>query len=122
MAMAVSDIYYIFIGVIVPVLYYVYNKYITAQPNNYNKIEAPVKITLPIPEEARPHWKGKRLYPPLISIPNEPDKIQSYCPATGQYLGVFNCTTREDMDEMINNASKAQKNGQTLLSACEENC
>ena len=44
-----------FIGVIVPVLYYVYNKYITAQPNNYNKIEAPVKITLPIPEEARPH-------------------------------------------------------------------
>ena len=59
MAMAVSDIYYIFIGVIVPVLYYVYNKYITAQPNNYNKIEAPVKITLPIPEEARPHWKVK---------------------------------------------------------------
>ncbi|KGU35343.1 hypothetical protein MGK_02159 [Candida albicans P57055] len=98
-----------FIGVIVPMLYYVYNKYITAQPNNYNKIEAPVKITLPIPEEARPHWKGKRLYPPSISIPNEPDKIQSYCPATGQYLGVFNCTTREDMDEMINNASKAQK-------------
>ncbi|KAK6877452.1 putative aldehyde dehydrogenase-like protein [Candida tropicalis] len=97
-----------FIGVILPALYYIYCKYITTQPNNYNKIEAPVKITFPIPEEARPHWKGKRLYPPSISVPNEPNKIQSYCPATGQYLGTFTCTTREDMDEMISNASKAQ--------------
>lgn len=53
--MAVPNIYYIFIGVILPALYYIYCKYITTQPNNYNKIEAPVKITFPIPEEARPH-------------------------------------------------------------------
>lgn len=98
-----------FIGVILPALYYIYCKYITTQPNSYNKIEAPIKITFPIPEEARPHWKGKRLYPPLISVPNEPNKIQSYCPATGQYLGTFTCTTQEDMDQMISNASKAQK-------------
>ncbi|CAI5758020.1 unnamed protein product [Candida verbasci] len=99
-----------FICVILPTLYYLYSKYITKSPNNYNKLESPLKVTIPIPEEARPHWKGKRLYPPSIKLDEEPDKIQSYCPATGQYLGTSNVTTREEMDEKIELAKHAQIN------------
>lgn len=100
-----------FVCVIVPVLYYVYERYITSRPNKYNKLEAPKKIVYPIPDEAKPHWKGKRLYPPNIGIRvnGESTKIQSYCPATGQYLGTFNCTTREEMDSKIQKASTAQR-------------
>ncbi|KAG7662837.1 MSC7 [[Candida] subhashii] len=100
-----------FICVILPTLYYVYAKYITSSPNNYNKLEEPIKLQIQIPDEARPHWKGKRLYPPNLSIriPNEPNKIQSYCPATGQYLGTTNVTSPEEMDIQINKAKKAQK-------------
>lgn len=92
-------------------LYYIYEKYITKKPNRYNKLEAPVKISIPVPNEAKPHWKGKRLYPPNLSVyvPNEPLKIQSYCPATGQFLGTVNVTTREDMNIQISKAKKAQE-------------
>ncbi|EGW33011.1 uncharacterized protein SPAPADRAFT_60335 [Spathaspora passalidarum NRRL Y-27907] len=100
-----------FICVIVPTLYYVWAKYITSNPNNYNKLEDPIKLQVSIPDEAKPHWKGKRLYPPNLSIrvPDEPNKIQSYCPATGQYLGTFTTTSREEMDEQISRAKQAQQ-------------
>ncbi|KAI5960932.1 hypothetical protein KGF57_001864 [Candida theae] len=99
-----------FIFVILPALYYIYCKYVTSSPNSYNKIESPIKVTFPIPEEARPHWKGKRLYPkPSLSVSDDHTKIQCYCPATGQDLGVFTATTRDQMDEMIAKARKAQK-------------
>lgn len=99
-----------FIFVILPALYYIYCKYVTSSPNSYNKIESPIKVTLPIPDEARRHWKGKRLYPkPSLVVSNDPSKIQSYCPATGQDLGVFKATSRSEMDEMIAKAKKAQK-------------
>lgn len=100
-----------FIGVIVPLLYYLYEKYVTSRPNKYNKLEAPKKLVYPIADEAKPHWKGKRLYPPTIGlrVPSEPCKIQSYCPATAQYLGTFDCTSRTEMDEQIRKAEIAQK-------------
>lgn len=68
-------------------------------------------MVIPIPDEAKPHWKGKRLYPPNVSIrvPNEPSVIQSYCPATGQYLGTFKALTKEDMNLQVVRAKKAQK-------------
>ncbi|CUM64057.1 uncharacterized protein PRCAT00001645001 [Priceomyces carsonii] len=99
-----------FVFVIVPLLCYLYAKYLTSRPNRYNKIEEPIKIAIPIPDEAKPHWKGKRLYPPNLSIkvPNEPTKIQSYCPATGQYLGTFNATSREEMSRQVERAKEAQ--------------
>lgn len=100
-----------FIFVILPALYYIYAKYISKSPNRYNKLEAPVKFKFPIPDEAKPHWKGKRLYPPNlgIQVPNEPNKIQSYCPATGQYLGTFATTSKDEMNLRIQRAKAAQK-------------
>lgn len=100
-----------FICVIVPTLYYVYARYISKSPNRYNKIEAPLKIQMPIPDEAKPHWKGKRLYSgkKTLRVPSEPNKIQSFCPATGQSLGTFDTTSRQDLDEKIALASKAQQ-------------
>lgn len=100
-----------FVFGILPTLYYIYAKYITSRPNKYNKLEEPLKIEIPIPDEAKAHWKGKRLYPPNLSIriPNEPNKIQSYCPATSQYLGTFTATTKEEMNQQIVKAKAAQK-------------
>lgn len=65
---------------------------------------------VPIPDEAKPHWKGKRLYPPNLGIrlPNEPNKVQSYCPATGQYLGTFPISTRDEINQQIQLAKQAQ--------------
>lgn len=100
-----------FVCVIVPGLYYVYEKYVTSRPNKYNKLEAPKKLAHAIPDEAKPHWKGKRLYSSNIGIrvSEDPSKIQSYCPATGQYLGTYDSTTRAEMDSIIQSAAKAQK-------------
>ncbi|QFZ29003.1 putative aldehyde dehydrogenase [Clavispora lusitaniae] len=100
-----------FVCVIVPSVYYVYEKYITGRPNKYNKLEAPKKLVYSIPDEAKPHWKGKRLYPPNIGlrVNGEPQKIQSYCPATGQFLGTFPCISTDEMDHQIKAASDAQK-------------
>lgn len=100
-----------FVCVIVPVLYYSYERYITSRPNKYNKLEAPKKLVYAIPDEAKPHWKGKRLYLTNIGtrVTGELSKIQGYCPATGQYLGTFNCTTRDEMDAKIEKAAAAQK-------------
>lgn len=100
-----------FIGVIVPMIYYMYKRYVSTSPNSYNKLEAPVKLFLPIPDEAKPHWKGKRLYAPNLNvrIPEEPDMIQSYCPATSQLLGVFPVTSELEMDQQIENAKVAQQ-------------
>ncbi|KAK6202731.1 meiotic sister-chromatid recombination aldehyde dehydrogenase [Scheffersomyces amazonensis] len=109
-----------FICVIVPTVYYIHAKYITKYPNNYNRLEEPIKLVVPIPQEAKPHWKGKRLHPPNLSIriPNEPTKIQSYCPATGQLLGVFSVTSKEEMNQQIINGKRAQlqwKNSSFIL-------
>lgn len=100
-----------FVCGILPTFYYIYQKYITDKPNKYNKLEEPKRLVIPIPDEAKPHWKGKRLYPPNVSIqvPNEPSFIQSYCPATGQYLGTFKALTKDDMNQQILKAKKAQK-------------
>lgn len=104
-----------FIGVILPLLFYCYKRYLSKSPNSYNKIEAPVKLNVPIPDEAKPHWKGKRLYPPNLSIkvPDTTNMIQSYCPATSQSLGVFAATTRDEMDQKMNAARIAQQQWKT---------
>lgn len=98
-----------FLGVILPLLFYLYKKYVSKSPNRYNKIEAPIKLAVPTPPEAKPHWKGKRLYPPTLRSPEDPSMIQCYCPATGQLLGTYPTTTREQMDEQISNARISQK-------------
>lgn len=99
-----------FVCVIAPAIYYVYQRYVSSRPNRYNKLEAPHQLTYPVPDEAKPHWKGKRLYAPHIGVrvAADPLKIQSYCPATGQYLGTFATTLRSGMDSQIAAAAAAQ--------------
>lgn len=99
-----------FICVIAPTLYYVWARYISKSPNKYNKMEEPLKLVVPIPDEAKPHWKGKRLYPPNLGVrlPQEPGKVQSYCPATGQYLGTFLVSTKDEINQQIQLAKQAQ--------------
>lgn len=71
--------------------------------------ENAVKFTLEIPDEAKPHWKGRRIDPVAIKQVEEPEFIQSYCPATGQYLGKYKSNTREEIDSIIQKAAKAQE-------------
>lgn len=100
-----------FVCVILPLLSYIYAKYISKTPNRYNKLEDPPKLIFPVPPEAKKHWKGKRLYASKLSVrtPDDPSMIQCYCPATGQHLGTFAATTRDEMDSQIARAAAAQK-------------
>lgn len=97
-----------FVCVIAPAVYYLYERYVTARPNKYNKLEAPKTLSYAVPAEAKPHWKGKRLYAPGIRVAADTAKIQSYCPATGQDLGTFTATTPSEMDAQIEAAATAQ--------------
>lgn len=107
-----------FVSVVAPVLYYVYVRYFSNSNSKYPPLAMP-KLVHPIPDEAKPHWKGKRLYPPNIGthVSGEPNKIQSYCPATGQYLGTFDCTTPLEIDAQIARAAEAQKEWRNSLFA-----
>ncbi|KAL3231082.1 putative aldehyde dehydrogenase-like protein [Nakaseomyces bracarensis] len=60
------------------------------------------------PEEVMPNWKGRRLDPPRLVDDSKPRYIQSYCPATGQYLGEFKSMTTEEIDKLVRNAEEAQ--------------
>ncbi|ODV60146.1 meiotic recombination directing protein [Ascoidea rubescens DSM 1968] len=76
----------------------------------FNNKELPiVSFDVQIPEEAKPHWKGKRLPIPSLIDPNNPEIIQSYCPATGQYLGSFTSFNKTQIDQSINEALDAKK-------------
>lgn len=84
--------------------YYIYSTYLSS-----TRLEKAVKFELPIPDEAKPHWKGKRLNPPTIIDPHDPSNIQAYCPSTSQYLGKFKSSTKEDMNQAIKNCKTAQQ-------------
>lgn len=73
-----------------------------------SKNERPVTFTLQTPEEALPHWKGKRLSPVSIRDPANPQNIQCYCPATGQSLDSIPALTTYEMDDIIEKTRKAQ--------------
>lgn len=69
----------------------------------------PVKFSVAVPEAAQTHWKGKRMYPTGIYDAEKPGMIQTYCPATGQFLGSFASKSCSDIDSMISKASSAQQ-------------
>lgn len=58
-------------------------------------------FTLPIPDAARPHWKGKRVDVMNIHDPEQPDVIRCLCPATGQLLGNVKAATASEIDERV---------------------
>ncbi|EDO17689.1 hypothetical protein Kpol_1004p66 [Vanderwaltozyma polyspora DSM 70294] len=70
----------------------------------------PVQFSIPIPEQAKEGWKGETAKTTDIYDLSQPGKIQSHCPATGQYLGSFRSKTVKDIDEMLSNAESAQRN------------
>ncbi|CDR45403.1 CYFA0S18e01046g1_1 [Cyberlindnera fabianii] len=74
-----------------------------------SKHEKAIKFSIELPDEAKPHWKGKRLQPAAIKNDEEPEYIQSYCPATGQFLGKYKSNTRDEIDEIIGKAAAAQE-------------
>jgi acyl-CoA reductase-like NAD-dependent aldehyde dehydrogenase len=93
------------LSILIPLLtWYAMRRYWKLQ----NKENA-VKFSLEIPDEAKPHWKGKRIDPVSIKNPESPEYIQSYCPATGQYLGSYRSNSREEIDQIVTRASKAQE-------------
>lgn len=87
-------------------VYLFYRLFSSLTSNSANS--KPVKFTVPIPEAAQKHWKGKRLYPTSVYNSEEPNKIQCYCPATGQFLGSFPSMSVKDIDTLVSNATKAQ--------------
>lgn len=85
---------------------YIFIKLFWGSPNSESYKSC--KFTVPVPDAAQTHWKGKRLFPTGIRDPENPNAIQAYCPATGQYLGKFPSKTAKDIDEMVSQASNAQ--------------
>lgn len=68
----------------------------------------PQRFQISIPEQAQKHWKGKRLFPTSVFNYEKPDMIQSYCPATGQFLGSFISMKKSQIDDLIKRCENAQ--------------
>lgn len=92
------------VAIVVPILHY----FLIARRRG-NKRERPVPFTMQPPEQALPHWKGKRVSPVSVYDPNVPEDIQCYCPATGQALGSVHASTRTAIDEIIDQCRESQK-------------
>ncbi|QEU59878.1 Msc7 [Kluyveromyces lactis] len=73
-----------------------------------SKLPSAVQFKLDIPDAAHKHWKGKRMFPCSVYNPEQPHMIQSYCPATGQFLGSFKSMSDTDVDEAVLSAERAQ--------------
>lgn len=78
-------------------------------PRNEGKKLDPKSFNLTPPEQALPHWKGKRMEPVGLRHSSEPDMIQCYCPATGQSLGSIPAATRAGIDAQISECREAQE-------------
>ncbi|KAG7749012.1 hypothetical protein KL911_002033 [Ogataea haglerorum] len=72
------------------------------------RVEKPSKFEVPVPDEAKPNWKGRRLTPADIYQPDDPAHIYCYCPATSQFLGKFPAHTKQDIDDAVERAKNAQ--------------
>lgn len=69
--------------------------------------EKAVDFTVPTPEQCEPGWRGKTLDEPAIKVSGS-TAIQCYAPATGQFLGSINPSTRNGIDRIITKAAEAQ--------------
>ena len=90
---------------------YVFYKLIIANP--YNKFIKPVKFEIGIPVPIASNWKSKRVTSKSIKDPSNPNHIQCYCPATGQYIASFPSKTKTELDDMIQRAEIAQSKWST---------
>lgn len=122
MAVQVSIINFFRISCIFRRYYIGPNRLIRLIPSVYEAIpkRATSSFSLATPEQALPHWKGKRLSPVSIRDASNPSNIQCYCPATGQFLDSIPAATTYDIDNIIERAGEAQKLGQHLHFLKEE--
>ncbi|ODQ65912.1 ALDH-like protein [Nadsonia fulvescens var. elongata DSM 6958] len=65
-------------------------------------------ISLPTPEPALPHWKGRRIDPISLRDSTDESKIQCYCPATGQFLASVPVSNQKDIDNSIEKSKNSQ--------------
>ena len=65
------------------------------------------KISVPLPRQAQPGWKGETLSHPSIRG-QDSSVIQCYCPATGQLIDTVKAATIADVDTAIEKAKAAQ--------------
>ncbi|KAG0223720.1 Meiotic Sister-Chromatid recombination aldehyde dehydrogenase [Actinomortierella wolfii] len=69
-----------------------------------------VPFHVEVPPEAKPGWKGGEvLANPSIQDPLQPGKIVCFDPATGRHLATVRAHTKEDVDEALQKARKAQR-------------
>ncbi|KAF9190557.1 Meiotic Sister-Chromatid recombination aldehyde dehydrogenase [Haplosporangium sp. Z 767] len=69
-----------------------------------------IPFHVPVPEEALPGWKGGSILPnPNIQDPTRPGQIICYDPSTGRHLGTIRAHTKEDVDEALKKARRAQE-------------
>lgn len=92
-----------FLAIGVPLLLFLYRQW-----RKQARAERPARISLDPPEQALPHWKGKRADPLAVRDKADPESIQCYCPATGQALGRVHAMTRDEIDGAVAAARDAQ--------------
>ncbi|PRT53169.1 hypothetical protein B9G98_00789 [Wickerhamiella sorbophila] len=68
-----------------------------------------IQFSLPIPEAAQEHWKGKRVSVMNIRDESDPQYIKALCPATGQLLGSFKAADEAAIDDTLARATAAQR-------------
>ncbi|KAF9586469.1 Meiotic Sister-Chromatid recombination aldehyde dehydrogenase [Lunasporangiospora selenospora] len=68
-----------------------------------------VPFQVPLPEEAKPGWKGGAILPnPSIRDPAHPDQIICYDPSTGRHLATIRAHTKDDVHAALKRARQAQ--------------
>ncbi|KAF9359555.1 Meiotic Sister-Chromatid recombination aldehyde dehydrogenase [Mortierella sp. NVP85] len=69
-----------------------------------------ISFQVPLPEQALPGWKGGSiLTDPSIQDPKRPGQIICYDPSTGRHLTTVRAHTKEDVDQALIKARKAQE-------------
>ncbi|KAK8216064.1 Aldehyde/histidinol dehydrogenase [Phyllosticta capitalensis] len=70
--------------------------------------EEAVRYKVRPPEQCAPGWKGEVVREPGLRIPGS-NKIQCYCPATGELLDAIEPATERDVDDAVERAKAAQE-------------
>lgn len=95
---------FVVVLLIFPISVYVYLHWFARKDSDWNGR----RFHLAIPEQAQPHWKGKRIDAMSINDANDATLIRCLCPATGQLLDTVNADSAREIDCRIAKAKVAQ--------------